>query len=429
MLDYVSLEGRMSRHFLSISVIADRFPRRSETFITEHVVGLARRGYRVSVISHGPGEGITPNELEAIDGLGVERVQVFSFPGGKLRNLFLYGWRLLCPPSGIRLMFFPGPWGRRQLLYAAAFREKIQNQRADVVHVHFGHSAALLHHVGWRGATVVTWHGIDANVLPRLKGRDVYQSLFSSSFAHTVGSGFIRGRLKELGERSNRISIIPMGVCLENFPRKIREGGKSAPLNIISVGRLVPVKGHRFLIDAVGLLRDAGHAIEARIIGDGELREALQEQIQRLGLEEAVRLLGSRPANQVSEELRLADIFVLPGMVAVDGSVESQGVVFAEAQASGLPVIASDVGGVPDSIRHGETGILCPPGDVKAIAQAIQSFVQDPGKLQTFGCRGRAFVEKRFSSEVMLDSFEQLYGEIVGLPNLKSKVLDDNGSG
>ena len=110
----------------------------------------------------------------------------------------------------------------------------------------------------------------------------------------------------------------------------------------------------------------------------------------------------------------------LSGKVTDAGKVESQGVVFAEAQATGLPVVACDVGGVSDSLIHGETGVLCPQGDVSAMAKAISGFWKNPELIDEFGRRGRQLVEGRFSLDAMLSGFDHVYAcaaRVTGKPS------------
>jgi colanic acid/amylovoran biosynthesis glycosyltransferase len=280
----------------------------------------------------------------------------------------------------------------------------------DLVHVHYGTFAGALHRFGLPEGSVVTWHGYDANEVPRRRGDAMYRELFAGPYRHTVGSSFMRERLVQLGADPATISLIPMGIDLDRFPCVPRESlGPGATLRLVSVGRLDEMKGHGFLIQAAARLLDDGRDIDLRIIGDGPLAGDLHRQVQATGHADRIKLLGAQPSEQVTQELARAHLFALTGVVASTGRVETQGVVFAEAQATGLPVIACNVGGVSDSLIDGETGVLCPPGDVEAIASAIASFMDDPAKLECFGRRARAFVEERFSVETMLDSFERLY--------------------
>ena len=132
---------------MKICIVAYSFPRRSETFIREHAIGLAKRGHDVTVISHGPGLGISDEETAAIDCLGIKRVNIFAFPGNRFQNFLLYSKKLLIRPTRIRYIFPNATWHRHELFYADAFVREIIRGKFDVVHVHFGVAAAMLHHI------------------------------------------------------------------------------------------------------------------------------------------------------------------------------------------------------------------------------------------------------------------------------------------
>lgn len=385
---------------MHILISSFNFPARSETFIVAHVVGLMKRGYQVTVLSYGPGHGIEPNEVEEIQALGVEMITIPGFDGSLRQKLSLDFKYLIGRLAG------RWPWTVAEMIAARYRWNVIRRVKPDRVHVHFGAIAATLHGYGLPPGTIVTWHGHDANVEPLLRGEGIYCDLFSADCLHTVGSRFMNQRLLELGASADQISQVPMGIDVEAFGYRRRE--PSRPLRILSVGRLCGVKGHRFLIQAVSELLLEGERVHLRIIGAGPLAEELRCQIENSGQSQYIEVLGPKASGEVRSELGAADLFALTG-VADHSGTEAQGIVYAEAQAVGLPVIGSSVGGVPESMIDGETGVLCEPGNVVAIKRAIRFFIERPSAIGDFGLRGRKFVKERFSVEVMLDRFEALY--------------------
>jgi len=183
-------------------------------------------------------------------------------------------------------------------------------------------------------------------------------------------------------------------------------------LRLLSVGRLEPVKGHALLIAAVSRLRAEGLPVTLRIAGGGRLQSGLQRQIDDAGLGGHVSLLGAVPAATVAQEMYAAHLFALTGVAETSGKVESQGVVYAEAQATGLPVIGARLGGVPEALLEGQTGLLCEPGYVESVCDAIRFFADDPGRISRFGAAGREFVARSFSIGLTIDRFESLYHEV-----------------
>jgi glycosyltransferase involved in cell wall biosynthesis len=178
--------------------------------------------------------------------------------------------------------------------------------------------------------------------------------------------------------------VIPNGVDLRApRPRRRRDSG---PPRIVSVGRLQEPKDPLTLVRALGSLR--GRSFAALIVGEGPDRPAVVAELRRLGLGRATELAGAR--HDVPELLAAADIFVL--------STRSEGLPLSilEAMSAGLPVVASRVGGIPELVVDGETGLLVPPGDPASLAAAIERLLEDPGLRDRLGAAGRARLEEFF---------------------------------
>jgi glycosyltransferase involved in cell wall biosynthesis len=143
------------------------------------------------------------------------------------------------------------------------------------------------------------------------------------------------------------------------------------------------------------------------IVGGGERRDHLLDQVRRLGLDSAVRLLG--PRVDVEQLLAASDLFVCPSVWD-----EALGFVNLEAMAAGLPVVATRMGGIPEAVRDGETGLLVPPRDAAALAAAVKSLLDDPGRREAMGRAGRRWVEQAFSIERTIDITMDLYCELAG---------------
>lgn len=391
---------------MRIAVLARTFPNRSETFIRNHALGLVRRGHDVTVISRRPGDGISPNEILAIEQEGVQLEYLRTATQTPLWGLCQIGNLIKQRPSSVQWLGSTRQWENFVALF---FQRSVERIRPTIVHVHFGTTARAIHEIGFRFPVVVTWHGYDANVMPRLWEMSMYRALFASLWKHTVGSRFMYNRLLQLGANKSQVFLNPMGVDLGQFSFKEHTYKGERPLRILSVGRLAEEKGHSELVQAVSALLDAGASLQLRIIGDGPLRLRLNRQVARTGHAKAVQLLGSKRHHEVISELHQSDLFCLTGKIGSDGAEEGQGLAFAEAQAVGVPVIGSAIGGVGESFLDGETGVLALPGDVESIRRAILFFIEDPQNIYAFGCRGRKFVERKFSIDRMLDQFEEIY--------------------
>jgi glycosyltransferase involved in cell wall biosynthesis len=183
---------------------------------------------------------------------------------------------------------------------------------------------------------------------------------------------------------------------------------EDGPLRIITVARLNPAKGHEFMIRALALLRDRGLAFSYRIVGAGPFEPQIRKLLHELRLGRQVELLGSRSADEIAELLRESDLFVLP----TSGIGEGTPAVVCEAMSAGLPVVATRVGGLADMITETVHGCLVPPGDARALADAVAFFAQDRKLALRMGSAARAKAVEQYDyravAKRILDKISQL---------------------
>jgi glycosyltransferase involved in cell wall biosynthesis len=210
----------------------------------------------------------------------------------------------------------------------------------------------------------------------------------------------------EAVEARGRYRVVPNVVDTSIFhPRaNARHRAQGEPLRLLNVAALAPKKRHAELLDAVGRLRDRELAVTLEIIGGGELLAELQEKTRRLGLESVVRFLGARAPTEVAERMREADLFVLPS------AFENLPVVLLEAMASGLPVVATAVGGVPE-IVDARAGHLVAAGDVAGLAEAIASAGSRLDDFDRGALADRA--RRRYGMEAVAEIWDEIYAEVI----------------
>lgn len=217
-------------------------------------------------------------------------------------------------------------------------------------------------------------------------------------------------KLQELG-LPKPIIIYP-GTNPDQFVPKAKTAKGS--LTLLTVGRLVPRKGIDTTLQAVAQLRKNYPNLQYQIAGTGDDLPRLKQLVKELGLETAVTFLGYIPSENLPELYQNAGIFVMPSRERPQvGSIEGFGIVYLEASASGLPVVASHSGGAAEAVRHGETGLLVPPDNVTALAKTLDSLLQNSELRQKLGRNGRRWVEDRMNWDRAAAQFwAALQGEI-----------------
>jgi glycosyltransferase involved in cell wall biosynthesis len=210
-----------------------------------------------------------------------------------------------------------------------------------------------------------------------------------------------------------RFAVIPIGLDLDGFLAATREtgarfraevGAGTDEVLLACVGRLVPIKRVDVLIRAVALARREGAPLRLAIVGDGESRAELEALAGSLGLAEHVVFCGYLP--DVTTVAAAADVAVL------SSDNEGTPVSLIEAAAAARPAVATAVGGVPDVVEHGVTGILVPPGDQRSMADALAQVAGDSPLRERMGAAAREHVRERFSSERLIDDVERLYTQL-----------------
>lgn len=192
--------------------------------------------------------------------------------------------------------------------------------------------------------------------------------------------------------------------------------GRRPGLLVVCVGRLVPRKGQDRLIDALALLAPCYPGLELALVGSGRLSAALERRARRLGVEDRVHHLGALPRAQVTEWLAAADVFASPCRVRWGGlEVEGFGIVFAEAAAAGLPVLAGRSGGAPEAVVEGDTGIVVDGGSASQVAAGLERlFRLSPAGRRKMGERGRVLARRRHAPETVGRHYRELLWRAAG---------------
>jgi glycosyltransferase involved in cell wall biosynthesis len=274
--------------------------------------------------------------------------------------------------------------------------QKFRQLGVQHVHVHFAnratHSALFLKKLGLPFS--FTAHAQD--FMFDLGSQALLAEMVREATFVVAVSDYSRDLLAEMcAEGEDKIIRIYNGIELDDFRRTPVK--QCSPLRLVSVGRLIEFKGFHHLLGACALLKAQEIPVETHIIGEGPMRADLEAKIDREGLHDQVKLLGVRSQEEIKHELAQADLFVLPSIVDPVGASDILPTVITEAMACHLPVISTNVTGIPEMVESEKTGLLVEPCDEAALAHAISRLGADPETRQRMGEAGRQRAERLFS--------------------------------
>lgn len=333
------------------------------------------------------------------------------------------------PAGGVHLVHGGGRFGRlRDLAFKATGyvgRREVRSLAGlnpALIHAHFGPDGVTAMPLARTLAVplVVTFHGFDATVSDEYARRSfprhrIYlvrrQALIRTGALFLAVSHFIRGRLLGQGFPSERVVVHYTGVDLDRFrgdPAAARE-----PV-VLFVGRMVEGKGGSHLLRAMKLVH--GRRPEARVvlIGDGPERVAWERLAAQMGV--PAEFLGERPPEDVRTWLQRAAVLCVPSVTAASGAQEGFGMVFAEALASGVPVVSHRVGGIPEAVGDGVGGLLVPEGDSAGLAHALERVLSAPDLRVALGRAGQARVRTLFDLRRQTERLEAVYRDLIEAP-------------
>jgi glycosyltransferase involved in cell wall biosynthesis len=318
-----------------------------------------------------------------------------------------------CRQAGVRTRFVPIRGAFDVGWFHRAWRV-VRQERVALVHAHeftantYGTAVARLAGI----PLIATVHG-KSYYPERLKRRAAYRLVSRMSTMVAVSHDLKRFMVRQLGIAPDRIRVIHNGVephvpaAPGDVERCRAELGLRRDEQVVgTVASLYPVKGHTYLLEAVGAVLEACPRTTFLLIGQGELQRSLEAEARSRGYGGRVRFLGFR--SDVSALLDLMDVFVLPSLS------EGLSIALLEAMAAGVPVVATDVGGNGEIVLDGETGLLVPSRNAAALAGAVIRLLTDAGQATEFGRRGLRRVGEHFSLGAMSNEYTRLYEHCLG---------------
>lgn len=300
------------------------------------------------------------------------------------------------------------------------YERLLGGRRPALIHAHFGiegvYALPLARRLGV--PLVTTFHGFDATLStgamlcsPAWANYPLFRRrLARDGDLFLCVSSFIRERVLALGFPEERTHVHYIGI--DTTAIAPREAGEERPV-ILHVARLVPVKGTEYLIRAFAELAPRMPDAELVIIGEGPLKRRLQALAGSLGVTGRVTFLGALSHEQVLSWMRRAAVVALPSVRTGTGRREGLGMVLLEAAATGVPLVGTRHGGIPEVIVDGETGLLAPERDVRQLAARMGELLADEALRATLGRRARTLAETRFDARRQTEKLEAFYDGVL----------------
>jgi len=355
---------------MKIAFIVSCFPKISESFIVNEIIGLIDLGHEVEIFAYEKGAEDKINE-----------------------NILKYG--LL---------------GKVRCL-----KTLTGYNHFDIIIANFGSNgnrAVELRKRGLLGGKIITiFYGYDLSRLIKENGSDFYKNLFENGDYFLAVSQFFVDKLIQLGCDKEKTGILRLGINLNELKFAERKPlGKK--ISILSIARLVEKKGLEYSIKAVKKISDDGFDVRYDIIGDGNLRQELVDLICKLGLQEKVFLKGWQNRQEVANFLKEADIFVAPSVVAADGDCEGIPVALEEAMAVGIPVIATFHAGIPELVKDGFSGFLVAEKKEDEIYGKLKHILSDQKLARSISVNARREIENNWDIGKINLQFEEIIKKV-----------------
>jgi glycosyltransferase involved in cell wall biosynthesis len=396
---------------IRVGYVLKRYPRYSETFIVNEILAHEAAGLEIDIFSLRP----------ACDSHFQDRIARVRAPvtylnneGTKAANF----WSTVNSTAELLPGFWPAlAIARRHSaaeVYQAMLLARLVCDRGIThLHAHFATEATSVARLAAAFAGVAytfTAHAKDI-FHESADAADRRRKLAGAAAVVTVSDYNCRYLAERFGDAVAGVRRIYNGLELAEFTyRPPRESTNT----VVAVGRLVEKKGFADLIEACAILARRGRRLQCRIVGEGELEGDLRQRIAAAGAEAVVQLVGPRPQAEVIRIVQAASVFAAPCVIGNDGNRDGLPTVLLEAMALGTPCIATDVTGIPELVRHGDTGLIVPQHDPDALANAVQCLLDSPDLRTKLAERARALIESQFDIHRNTAQMRQMFAAAVG---------------
>lgn len=309
--------------------------------------------------------------------------------------------------------------GEEALFYRGEYKQLttlLERRNPDLVHVYFGHTGVhLLPFIrAWKGRALVSFHGMD--IMPREQEpgySDRLGELLRTLPMVLARSESLAARLVSMGCAPEKIRINRTGIPLERFPFAPRTPPPDGAWHIVQASRLIEKKGLDNTLQAFAIFHKTHPAARLTLAGDGPLLEQLRQEAAALGVGQAVRFAGFQSQEDLAALYASAHLFMHPSRLTAKQDQEGVPNSMLEAMSTGLPVVATLHGGIPEAVENGRDGLLTPENDAPALASSLEQIAGDPALFTRLGANASRSVREKFEQTAAIRSLEGFYRELI----------------
>lgn len=393
---------------MKIGYVLKRYPRYSETFVVNEILAHEAAGLEVEIFALRP-----PSDTHFQDIISRVRAPVnyLSASGIKAADFWTaLGGAAVSSPGLWTALGEAGSEDARDVYQAALLAREARLKGITHLHAHFATASTTVARLAAKFAGIpytFTAHAKDIfheSVCPE----DFRRKLEDAAGVVTVSDYNLRYLRENYGPAAERMRRVYNGLDLQRFTYK---APLHRPSRIVAVGRLVEKKGFADLIGACATLAASGRRFTCEIVGSGELEADLRGRIEQSGAGGIVRLIGPRPQAEVVRLVQEAAAFVAPCVLGEDGNRDGLPTALLEAMALGTPVVSTDVTGIPEVLRDGETGLLVPQRNPAALAGAISRLTRDSTLRIRLADRARRLIETDFNVHANAAHLREIFAQ------------------
>ncbi len=407
---------------MKIAFLVEKFPALTETFILNQAVGLIERGYQVDIYARQTNDTYKMHpDVEKYD-LLQHTYYAPSVPDNYIFRVFKAFFLLIinlrkAPLVMVRSLNFSKYKKRALSLRLFYFTIPFLNlQKYDIIHCQFGMygiEGMILREIGAiQGKLITSFRGYDISWYVKEYGDNVYQQLFADGDFFLTNCNYFRNRAIKLGCNPDKITVHGSGIDCDRFAFQPRNLEPNQKVKIATTGRLIEKKGIEYGIRAVAQVAATYPNIEYNIIGAGDLQSHLQKIIFELNMTDKIHLLGWKNQQEIIQIINESHIFIAPSVTARDGNQDAPVNTLKEAMAMGLPVIATQHGGIPELVQDSISGFLIPERDSNAIANKLTHLIDHPNTWEKIGKAGSTYVQKNYNTKTLNDELIKIYQTI-----------------